>query len=113
MTINEEKGEIFVTYRELLGKHIDELGKILIAFEMNSPAAIRMLRDEKNALALKYDFEGYDEGREFYEPACYNALAVIRSAMEQDKINPQLTAYVKEAKDELSEIYKYLSQNDL
>ncbi len=38
----KKKERFFVTYRELLGKHIDELGKILIAFEMNSPAAIRM-----------------------------------------------------------------------
>lgn len=97
-----------MTYKELLGNHIDELGRILIAFELGSPAAIRMLEDEKKALAIKYDMEEYDPGRDFYEPACYNALATIRSAIEQEKINPQLASYIKEAKDELEAIYEYI-----
>jgi len=99
-------GGIFMTYPELLAAHIDELGRILIAFEMKSPAAIRMLEDEKRALALRYEMDG--EGAEFYEPACYNALAVIRSAIEQEKINAQLAAYILEAKTELEEILEYM-----
>lgn len=97
-------------YIDLLAKHIDELGKILIAFEMNSPAAIRMLQDEKKALTLKYDIDdpvGYD----FYIPACYNALAVIRAAVEQDKPNPQLVSYIKDARDELVSILEYMKEN--
>ncbi len=98
-----------MTYKNLIEKHIDELGKILIAFEMKSPAAIRMLVDEKKALTLKYDIDdpvGYD----LYVPACYNALAVIRSAIEQDKPNSQLISYIKDAKDELTAIYEYMCE---
>lgn len=99
-----------MTYLTLLEKHIDELGKILIAFEMNSPAAIRMLEDEKRALSLRYDIDD-PVGLDFYAPACYNALAVIRSAIEQDKINPQLTSYVKDARDELIAIAEYMKES--
>lgn len=96
-----------MTYLSLIEKHIDELGKILIAFELNSPAAIRMLEDEKRALSLRYDIDDH-EGYDFYDPACYNALATIRSAIEQEKINPQLTQYVKDARDELRAIADYM-----
>lgn len=98
-----------MTYKDLLGKHIDELGKVLIAFETQSPAAIRMLADEKKALSLKYDIDD-PVGHDLYTPACYNALAVIRSAIEQDKPNPQLASYVKDARDELIAIYEYMSE---
>ncbi len=98
-------------YIDLLEKHIDELGKILIALAMDSPAAIRMLEDEKRALEIKYDIEDDAAGRDFYVPACYNALAVIRSAIEQNMPNAQLTEYIKEAKDELSAICKYMHEN--
>lgn len=98
-----------MTYIDLIGKHIDELNKILLAFEMKSPAAIRMLEDEKKALTLKYDLED-DRGADFYIPACYNALAVIRSAIEQEKINPQLAAYIKDARDELVNIFEYMKE---
>ena len=100
-----------MTYISLLEKHIDELGKILIAFEIGSPAAIRMLEDEKRALSLRYELDdpaGYD----MYTPACYNALATIRSAIEQDKPNPQLISYVKDARDELCAIYEYMKESD-
>lgn len=100
-----------MTYLSLLEKHIDELGKILIAFEINSPAAIRMLEDEKRALALRYELED-PAGADFYIPACYNALATIRSAIEQEKINPQLTSYVKDARDELCAIVEYMKESD-
>lgn len=96
-----------MTYIDLLEKHIDELNKILLAFELKSPAAIRMLEDEKRALGLKYDLED-STGIDFYSPACYNALAVIRSAMEQEKPNPQLVSYIKDARDELSDILQYM-----
>lgn len=96
-----------MTYLDLIEKHIDELGKILIAFSLNSPAAIRMLADEKKALSLKYELDD-STGYDFYIPACYNALAAIRSAIEQDKINPQLTLCVKDARDELIEIRNYM-----
>ncbi len=96
-----------MTYLSLIEKHIDELGKILIAFELNSPAAIRMLEDEKRALSLRYDIDD-PEGYDFYAPACYNALATIRSAIEQEKINPQLVQYVKDARDELRAIAEYM-----
>lgn len=99
-----------MTYTDLLEKHIDELGKILIAFEMNSPAAIRMLEDEKKALTLKYELED-SRGQDMYTPACYNALAVIRSAIEQEKINAQLTSYVKDARDELMAICEYMKED--
>jgi hypothetical protein len=97
-------------YVDIIEKHIDELERILIAMATNSPAAIRMLEDEKRALSLKQDIEEDPAGRDFYEPACYNALAVIRSAIEQEKINPQLVEYVKEAKDELISIAKYMHE---
>lgn len=97
-----------MSYKELLASHIEELGKILIAFEINSPAAVRMLEDEKKALALKYDMDEFDPGCDLYYPACYNALAVIRSAIEQERINAQLASYIKEAKDELEAIYEYM-----
>lgn len=96
-----------MTYTDLLEKHIDELGKILIAFEMNSPAAIRMLADEKKALSLRYDIPD-PMGCDMYTAACYNALAVIRSAIEQDKINPQLASYIKDAREELKAIVDYM-----
>ncbi len=96
-----------MTYTDLLGKHIDELNKILIAFEINSPAAIRMLEDEKKALTLKYDLDD-PVGADFYIPACYNALAVIRSAVEQEKPNPQLVSFIKDARDELKDILDYM-----
>lgn len=96
-----------MTYLTLIEKHIEELGKILIAFEMNSPAAIRMLEDEKKALSLRYDIDD-PEGLDFYVPACYNALATIRSAIEQEKINPQLVSYVKDAREELKAIAEYM-----
>ena len=98
-----------MTYLTLLEKHIDELGKILIAFEMGSPAAIRMLEDEKKALALRYDIDDA-AGLDFYAPACYNALATIRSAIEQEKPNPQLVSYVKDARDELCAIAEYMRE---
>lgn len=98
-----------MTYIDLIGKHIDELNKILLAFEMKSPAAIRMLEDEKKALALRYELED-DSGADFYIPACYNALAVIRSAIEQEKINPQLASYIKDARDELVNILEYMKE---
>ncbi len=94
-------------YLNLIEKHIDELGKILIAFEMNSPAAIRMLEDEKKALTLKFDIDD-PEGFDMYTPACYNALATIRSAIEQEKINPQLASYIKDAREELIVIADYM-----
>lgn len=100
-----------MTYKDLLEKHIDELGKILIAFEIHSPAAIRMLADEKRALTLKYDIDD-PEGFDMYTPACYNALAVIRSAIEQDKPNDQLISYVKDARDELVAILEYMTSED-
>lgn len=96
-------------YIDLIGKHIDELGKILIAFEINSPAAVRMLSDEKKALTLKYDLED-PEGCEIYTAACYNALATIRSAVEQDKPNSQLVEYVKDAREELTAILEYMKE---
>lgn len=96
-----------MTYLTLLEKHIDELGKILIAFEMGSPAAIRMLEDEKKALTLRYDLDD-SEGFDYYVPACYNALATIRSAIEQERVNPQLVSYVKDARDELVAIAEYM-----
>lgn len=98
-----------MTYLSLLEKHIDELGKILIAFEMGSPAAIRMLEDEKRALSLRYDIDD-PVGLDFYAPACYNALATIRSAIEQDKPNAQLVSYVKDARNELSAIAEYMKE---
>lgn len=98
-----------MTYLNLLEKHIDELGKILIAFEMNSPAAIRMLQDEKKALTLKYELDD-PAGRDMYTPACYNALAVIRSAVEQDKPNSQLISYIKDAREELMAICEYMKE---
>lgn len=98
-----------MTYIDLLEKHIDSLGRILIAFEMKSPAAIRMLEDEKKALVLKHELDD-PRGSDMYTPACYNALAVIRSAVEQDKPNSQLTAYVKDARDELVAILEYMKE---
>ena len=98
-----------MTYVDLLEKHIDELNKILLAFEMNSPAAIRMLEDEKKALGLKYELDD-ETGADFYTPACYNALAVIRSAVEQEKINPQLASYIKDARDEIQSIVEYMKE---
>lgn len=100
-----------MTYIDLIEQHIDQLGRILIAFEMNSPAAIRMLEDEKRALGLKYELED-STGMDMYTPACYNALAVIRSAVEQDKPNRQLTNYVKDARDELKAILEYMKDAD-
>lgn len=100
-----------MTYKDLLEKHIDMLNKVLISFEINSPAAIRMLEDEKKALTLRYDIDD-PEGLDFYTPACYNALATIRSAIEQDKINPQLTQYVKDARDELIAILEYMKSEN-
>ncbi len=100
-----------MTYLTLLEKHIEELGKILIAFEMNSPAAIRMLNDEKKALSLRYDIDD-PAGLDFYAPACYNALATIRSAIEQDKINAQLVSYVKDAREELIAIAEYMKESN-
>ena len=97
-------------YEHLLEKHIEELERILIAFAMDSPAAIRMLEDEKRALALRHDQEGEDWAKSLCEPACYNALAAIRTAIEQEKINPQLTACVKDAKDELCDILAYMKE---
>ncbi len=99
-----------MTYLSLLEKHVEELGKILIAFEIGSPAAIRMLNDEKRALGLKYELDD-PSGADIYIPACYNALAVIRSAIEQDKPNKQLTQYVKDAKDELEAIVEYMKES--
>ena len=96
-----------MTYIDLLEKHIDELNKILLAFEIKSPAAIRMLEDEKKALGLKYELDD-PSGADFYVPACYNALAVIRSAIEQEKSNPQLISYIKDARDELIGILEYM-----
>ena len=96
-----------MTYIDLLEKHIEMLNNILISFEINSPAAIRMLEDEKKALSIRYDIED-EKGSEFYIPACYNALAVIRSAIEQERINPQLASCVKDARDELREIVQYM-----
>lgn len=100
-----------MTYLTLLEKHIDELGRVLIAFEMNSPAAIRMLEDEKKALSLRYDIDD-PEGYDFYTPATYNALATIRSAIEQEKINPQLASYIKDAREELIAIAEYMRESN-
>lgn len=98
-----------MTYIDLLERHIDELNKVLIAFEMKSPAAIRMLEDEKKALSLRYELDD-PYGADFYAPACYNALAVIRSAIEQEKINPQLAGYIRDARDELKSILDYMKE---
>lgn len=100
-----------MTYISLLEKHIDELGKILIAFEINSPAAIRMLEDEKRALALRYELDD-PTGSDMYIPACYNALATIRSAIEQDKPNSQLVSYIKDAREELCAILEYMKEDN-
>ena len=97
-------------YEHLLEMHIDELERILIAFATKSPAAIRMLEDEKRALALRHEHEGDDWARSLYEPACYNALAAIRTAIEQEMINSQLAACVKDAKDELTNILEYMKE---
>ena len=96
-----------MTYINLLEKHIDELNKVLLAFEIKSPAAIRMLQDEKKALGLKYELDD-PTGADFYIPACYNALAVINSAMEQERPNAQLVSYIKDARDELISILEYM-----
>lgn len=98
-----------MNYLTLIEKHIEELGKVLIAFEMKSPAAIRMLEDEKKALSLRYDIED-PSGSDFYYPACYNALAAIRSAIEQDEVNPQLLSYIKDAREELIAIAEYMKE---
>ena len=66
-----------------------------------------MLEDEKKALSLRYELED-SAGIDMYVPACYNALATIRSAIEQEKPNPQLVQYVKDARDELSAILEYM-----
>ncbi len=100
-----------MTYISLLEKHIEELGKVLVAFEINSPAAIRMLEDEKRALSLKYDLDD-PVGSDMYIPACYNALAAIRSAIEQEKPNAQLVSYVKDARDELVAILEYMKEEN-
>lgn len=99
-------------YVDILEKHVEELEKILIALSVNSPAAMRMLEDEKRALALRQEIEDDPLGRDFYIPACYNALAVIRSAIEQDVPNAQLTEYVRDAKNELASICEYMRECD-
>ena len=95
-----------MTTKDLLASHIEALERVLISFAAKSDDAISLLSNAKTALASK-DVPR-DSGYDFYEPAVYNALAVINSAPEQGKINSQLAEAVLDAKEELRAILEII-----
>ena len=93
---------------EALSIHIENLERVLIAFASKSDNAIPLLEDAKKALAETKTQR--DSGYDFYEPAVYNALAVINSAPNQAQINAQLESAVIDAKEELGAILDYITE---
>ena len=92
---------------EALSFHIENLERVLIAFAAKNDNAISLLEDAKKLLSETKPQR--DSGYEFYEPAVYNALAVINSVPNQAKINAQLESAVIDAKGELSAILDYIT----
>ncbi len=81
---------------EILEKHIDKLGTVLLLFKANPPKAARELEAEKSA--LEADQAGADE---ITAAALYNSLATIRTCPEQIRPTGQLIAAISDARDEL------------
>lgn len=81
---------------ELLDKHIDKLGTVLLLFKSDPHRAPRELEEEKRS--LEDDREGADE---ITAAALYNALATIRTSLEQIRPTGQLIAAISDARDEL------------
>lgn len=90
-----------------LSMHIENLERVLIAFAAKNNDAISLLNEAKSALSEKAVPQ--DSAYEFYEPAVYNALAVINSAPNQEKINTQLAEAVLDAKEELRAILEVVN----
>lgn len=95
---------------EALSMHIENLERVLIAFATKDVNAISLLENAKKVLSeTKIQ---HDTNYDFYKPAAYNALAVINSAPNQEKINLQLEEAVIDAKEELKAIFEYLKDLD-
>lgn len=91
---------------ELLKNHIELIEKTLIAFSVDEKEALNLLETVKNNLSEKKKLTKNDA--ELYEPAVFNALAVINSAPQQKQKNRQLIEALTDAKEELKIISELL-----
>ena len=92
--------------KDLFKNHIELLEKTLVAFSVDEKEAISLLETAKNKLSEKIELSETDA--EFYNPAVYNALAVINSAPQQKQKNRQLIEAITDAKEELKIISELL-----
>jgi len=85
--------------KELLKNHIELIEKTIVTFAVNEKEAIELLEKVKEKLSEKVSVEKNEA--ELYEPAVYNALAVVNSAPQQKMKNRQLMEALTDAKEEL------------
>ena len=81
---------------EILEKHIDKLGTIIILFKADPVKAADELAWEK-----KYLEEDRDGADEIVSAALYNALATIRTCPQQERPTGQLISAITDAREEL------------
>ncbi len=81
---------------DILQKHIDRLGTVILLFKADPAKAAEELAWEKKA--LDDDQAGADE---ITAAALYNALATIRTCPQQETPTGQLIAAITDAREEL------------
>lgn len=91
--------------KELLLMYIEQAEKIIIEFNYNEEAALRLLEELKGNLGKKHDVSKDEE--ELFEACIYNALATINTSFEQGRKNAQLISAITEAKEEMKAITEF------
>lgn len=81
---------------EILDKHIDKLGTLILLFKADPSKAAEELAWEKKH--LEEDRAGADE---ITAAALYNALATIRTCPQQERPTGQLMSAISDAREEL------------
>ncbi len=81
---------------EILDKHIDKLGTLILLFKADPVKAAEELAWEKKY--LEDDQAGADE---ITAAALYNALATIRTCPQQERPTGQLICAITDAREEL------------
>lgn len=80
--------------------HINELKEIMAQFKVLPEVAAKRLAAERQAL----EKDSADNSDEMFNAACYNALATIRTSLEQEKPTGQLISAINDACEELTAI---------
>lgn len=83
--------------KERFNMHIDALEEIMAMFKAEPETAAKKLAEERTAL----EKDAADNSDELFNAACYNALATIRTSLEQEKPTGQLISAIADAREEL------------